>query len=75
MYERWFPPIAERGRTLLLVAWNPRDLDADRLGAYVERLGPIEQGVLTRGAQTIRPYYYRLAYGYRGLPANTAGPG
>jgi len=65
MYEQWFPPAAEHGRTLLLVAWNRGDLEAPGLSAYVERLGPIGAGVLTRGPDTIRPYYYRLAYGYR----------
>ncbi len=70
MYERWFPPAAERGRMLFLVAWNPRDLDAPGLGAYAERFGRIEEGLLTRGGRIIRPYYYRLAYGYRGTQAD-----
>ncbi len=34
MYEQWFPPDAERGRTLLLVAWNPRG----SRGARIERV-------------------------------------
>jgi dolichol-phosphate mannosyltransferase len=66
MYEQWFPPAGLRGRTLLLVAWRPDELDALGVAPYVERLEPIQQGVLTRGAQVIRPYYYRLADGYRG---------
>ncbi len=66
MYERWFPPSEERGRTLLLVAWNPAELTADRVGAAVDRLDPVQEGVLSRGQEVIRPYYYRLAYGYRG---------
>jgi hypothetical protein len=73
MYEQWFPPAAERGRTLLLVAWNRGDLEAPELSAYIERFGPIGAGVLTRGPDTIRPYYYRLAYGYRGAPNDSAG--
>lgn len=70
MYERWFAPAAEKGRTLLLVAWNPGDLTTDRVVSSVERLGPIEQGVLSRGNDLIRRYYYRFAYGYRGYPAD-----
>jgi len=69
MYERWFPPPAERGRTLLLVAWDRADLTSDRLQPSVERLGPIEEGVLMRGQALIRHYYYRFAYGYRGSAA------
>jgi dolichol-phosphate mannosyltransferase len=68
MYERWFPISAEKGRALVLVAWNRADLDSDRIATSVDRLEPIREGVLTRARDTIRPYYYRLAFGYRGLP-------
>jgi dolichol-phosphate mannosyltransferase len=67
MYERWFPIAAEQGRTLLLVAWDRDDLAADRVRPSVERLDPIREGVLTRDGETIHQYYYRVAYGYRGL--------
>ncbi len=72
MYERWFPPAAEQGRTLLLVAWDRADLTSDRLQPSVERLGPIEEGALMRGHALIRHYYYRFAYGYRGSAAPQA---
>ena len=68
MYERWFPPDEERGRNLLLIAWNPADLGSDRVASAVARLDPIEEGVLTRGDGIIRRYYYRVGYGYRGAP-------
>ena len=67
MYERWFPPTVQRGRTLVLVAWRPEDLGSDRVSSAVERLGAIQQGVLTRGNEVIRRFYYRLGYGYRGV--------
>ena len=66
MYERWFPPADEKGRNLVLVAWNREDLASDRVVSAVERLDPIQEGVLTRGDGIIRRFYYRLAYGYRG---------
>jgi dolichol-phosphate mannosyltransferase len=69
MYERWFPLAAERGRTLLLVAWRRDDLAAGRLQSSVERLEPIAEGTLMRDDEVVRPYYYRLAYGYRGIAA------
>jgi dolichol-phosphate mannosyltransferase len=69
MYERWFPLAQEKGRTLLLVAWKREDLSADEVQASVDMLEPIKEGVLTRGNGVIRPYYYRIARGYRGLPA------
>jgi dolichol-phosphate mannosyltransferase len=68
MYEYWFPPAAERGRTLLLVAWDATDLDAPKVRAGVERLAPVHDGELRRNGKFIRSYYYRFAYGYRGFP-------
>jgi len=66
MYERWFPLSQQRGRTLLLVAWSREDLAAEPVKAGVQRLDPIQEGLLKRGNRVIRPYYYRLAYGYSG---------
>jgi dolichol-phosphate mannosyltransferase len=66
MYERWFPPAGQKGRSILLVAWNRADLAASGVTASVEHLDPIRTGVLTRDNVLIRPYYYRLAYGYKG---------
>jgi dolichol-phosphate mannosyltransferase len=67
MYERWFPVNRQEGRTLLLVAWDQGDLASERLAASVDRLGPIEEGVIMRDNRVIRHYYYRLADGYRGI--------
>jgi dolichol-phosphate mannosyltransferase len=69
MYERWFPPAAEIGRTLLLVAWNRDELAGEHLQPSVERLEPISEGIVMRDDETVRHYYYRLAYGYRGFTA------
>jgi dolichol-phosphate mannosyltransferase len=66
MYERWFPPSAEQGRDLLLVAWNRGDLMSDRVTSALERMEPIQEGELRRGDEVIRHYYYRLGYVYRG---------
>ena len=68
MYEKWFPLEPQIGRTLLLVAWDRDDLAAARVQASVERLEPIQIGVLTHDNHVIRPYYYRVAHGYRGFP-------
>jgi dolichol-phosphate mannosyltransferase len=66
MYERWFPPAAQQGRNLVLVAWSREELMADRVTSAVERIEPIQAGVLMRGGEVVRRYYYRVAYGYRG---------
>jgi dolichol-phosphate mannosyltransferase len=67
MYERWTPPLSEEGRTLLLVALDPRDLTGKAIESHVDRLGPIEDDVLTRDGRVVRHYYYRLAYDYRAI--------
>jgi dolichol-phosphate mannosyltransferase len=66
MYERWFPPAAEEGRDLVMVAWRPEDLVSERVASAVERMDPVQEGVLVRGNDVIRRYYYRIARGYRG---------
>jgi dolichol-phosphate mannosyltransferase len=69
MYERWLKLEDARGRTLLLVAWSREELSGNDIERSVERLGPIEEGRLTRDGVLIRPYFYRIAHGYRGLQA------
>jgi dolichol-phosphate mannosyltransferase len=64
MYERWFPAAGQSGRQLLLIAWNPADLSDHVVGEHVGRLEPIQQGLLMRARQPIRPFYYRTAYGF-----------
>ena len=64
MYERWFPAAGQSGRQLLLIAWNPADLSDQVVGEHVARLDPIQQGLLRRDRQPIRPFYYRTAYGF-----------
>jgi dolichol-phosphate mannosyltransferase len=67
MYERWLAPEDARGRTLLLVAWSREELSGSEIDRSVERLDPIEEGRLTRDGALIRPYFTRLAHGYRGF--------
>ena len=64
MYERWFPAARQRGRQLLLIAWNPVDLSDRAVGEHVDRLDPIHEGLLMRDGRLIRPFYYRAADGY-----------
>ncbi|HET9390926.1 MAG TPA: glycosyltransferase family 39 protein [Steroidobacteraceae bacterium] len=74
MYEQWFPPARERGRTLLLVGWDPEDLSGPQIGGRAARLGPLQQGTLWRGAIFVRHYYYRAAYGFADQVASAGLP-
>jgi dolichol-phosphate mannosyltransferase len=69
MYERWFPSKAQAGRTLLLIGFKPEDMQGPDIESRAQRLGPLEDGMLTRDARPFRRYYYRLLYNYR--PAAT----
>lgn len=68
MYERWTPPGQQEGRTLLLVAWDPREISGKAVESHAERLGPVEEEILSRDGQVVRHYYHRLAYNYRTVP-------
>jgi len=70
MYERWFPATAQAGRTLLLIGFKPEDLTDSAVESRARKLGPVQEGVLARDGRTIRRYYYRLAYDYRGAAAD-----
>jgi dolichol-phosphate mannosyltransferase len=69
MYERWFPAKAQAGRNLLLIGFKPEDMQGPDVESRAQRLGPLENGMLTRDGRMIRRYYYRLLYNYR--PAAT----
>jgi dolichol-phosphate mannosyltransferase len=64
MYEQWFPPHCTMASHLLLISWNRRDLADDRLGPYVDRLGPLSTGSIERDGHFIRSYFYRVGYGF-----------
>ena len=69
MYALWTPAKLQEGRTLLLVAWDARDLNDPQVESRAERLGPIEDDVLQRDGQVVRHYFHRFAYNYRSIPA------
>lgn len=68
MYERWFPPKLQKNRTLLMVAWNSRDLEGRRIASRVRRLDAIKEGVVTRNGKFVSRFYYRFAFGYSWMP-------
>jgi dolichol-phosphate mannosyltransferase len=69
MFALWSPAKFQEGRTLLLVAWDPQDLNNRYVESHVERLGPVEDDVLLRDGQVVRHYYHRFAYNYRSMTA------
>jgi hypothetical protein len=41
------------------------------LQKHVDRLEPIQEGVLVRDGRIVRRYFYRVAHGYRYAAADT----
>ena len=71
MYEFWTPPEILAGKTLLLVAFDPNDLQGRFVETRALSFGPIETLSLERGGKPIRSMYYRFAYDYRPTPQAT----
>ncbi len=67
MYGQWVPAGSQEHRDLLLVAFDPRELEDKAIAAHVARLGPIEDDVLSRDGKLVRHYYHRLAFDYRSI--------
>jgi dolichol-phosphate mannosyltransferase len=67
MYGQWVPPQSQEHRNLLLVAFDPRELEDSAVAAHVAKLGPIEDDVLRRDGKVVRHYYHRLAFDYRSI--------
>jgi dolichol-phosphate mannosyltransferase len=65
MYEQWFPPEKELGRTLVIVTLKPHDVTGPEVESCATRLEPPREGVLMRGGRTVHRFYYRVVLGYR----------
>jgi dolichol-phosphate mannosyltransferase len=68
MYGFWTPPQILAGKTLLLVAFDPNDLQGRFVDQRAARFGPVETLSLERDGKPIRKMFYRFAYDYRPTP-------
>jgi dolichol-phosphate mannosyltransferase len=68
MYAQWTPAPLQEGRTLLMVAWDPRDLTGKDIESHAERFGPVEDDVLMRDGRVVRHFYHRFALNYHSVP-------
>lgn len=65
MYGFWFPARSQVHRTMLLVAWNPRDLAGPAVESRAARLDPVREGTVAYRGEFVRHYYFRTLYDYR----------
>lgn len=71
MYVFWFPPEQQSGRVLLLVSFDPRDIEDRRIRRWFHQIGPIEEHVIHKYGRGVR-YFCRVAYDYHTRPAATS---
>ncbi len=64
MYTFWFPAALGNGATMLLVAFDERELQAPRVGRHSTAQGPVEEHRLQIGGKAVRTYYTRVITGY-----------
>ncbi len=65
MYAFWFPPALEEGATMLLVAFEKKDLQSPRIDRHSVGSGPVEEHELQVHGKPVRPYYTRVVFDYR----------
>jgi dolichol-phosphate mannosyltransferase len=64
MYQFWFPPESQRGKTLIIVGRKPRDLTGPHIDGRIQSGGQVQEITIQRDGHTIRRMYYRIVYGY-----------
>jgi len=66
MYNYWFPPDKQRGRTLVLVSKKAETLDGPAITGRFDQLEPIEPLLARHNDMPVARFYYRIGFGYRG---------
>jgi dolichol-phosphate mannosyltransferase len=64
MYEYWFPPDKQNGRTLILVSKKADDLDGPGITSRFDRLEPVNQLLTRHHDMPVARFYYRIGFGY-----------
>ena len=65
MYAYWFPVKEQNGATLLLVSFDPKDLNSIRARLHCRPLGPVQTAWLQVNGKPVRPYYTQVGYHFR----------
>ncbi len=65
MYAYWFPVKEQEDATLLLVSFDPKDLDSIRARLHCRPLGPVQTAWLQVNGKPVRPYYTQVGYHFR----------
>jgi dolichol-phosphate mannosyltransferase len=65
MFEYWYPPQQQRGKTMVLVGFDRRAMSKPPVLESLSRLRPIRQHVVKRNGVVVGQYLYRIGYDYQ----------
>ena len=65
MYEIWSRPEEQRGRTMILVSFDPRSLSDEAIAEWIGDAEPVVERPITKLGAPAGRYYYRVVNGYR----------
>jgi len=66
MYDFWFPPAQQEGKTLLLVSETPGSLDSPAVLDRVDEADPIRDLAVLHDGVIVAHYFARVVHGYHG---------
>lgn len=64
MYEFWFEPSPLAGSTVIMVAFDAEDIDAESVGAWFHDLSDIVELPITKNNRPVHTFYWRIGTGY-----------
>jgi dolichol-phosphate mannosyltransferase len=64
MYQFWFPPAAQEGKSMILVGRKPGDLTGPHIDAKIQSGGEVHEITVQRDGRVIRRQFYRIVEGY-----------
>jgi len=68
MWAIWAPRSAAVGRNLLLIDFDRKRITGSAFAQYFDRIGEVSQGTLENDGRVVGYFYWRVGYGYKGLP-------
>lgn len=74
MYDFWFPPAEQAGKSLVLVGKTPQILDAPAVRRSVEELEPVQEIHVRNDGDVVARYFVRVAHGYQDAGEDSGQP-
>ena len=68
MWSRWVPISAVKGKTVMIIDFEPVQLSARPLEDHFERLGPVDYRWIKKNNRVVGRFYYRMGYGFHDHP-------